>query len=111
MTTKSLNRCFPINNEERKSSTRKQIKIQIRCDEKKMVHNLQKDNQRARMYIDSIMVKIQRGEQEMTVNSLIRQTTIAHPVSPFMVKEFVQKYYIEEGLVKLDGEILKKVNK
>lgn len=70
-----------------------------------MSKNPKKDDMLARKYIDSIMLKLSKGELDnITINSIVRQTTLLHPVSPMMVKRFIIDCYVQEGLVnELDG--------
>ena len=70
--------------------------------------NPEKIKQKARLKIDDILTNtLPNCKEGILLNDLVRQIVLAFPVSPFMVKKFIEEYYIQQGIIFLESGILK----
>lgn len=69
-----------------------------------MSRNPQKDYLKARIFIDKQISNI--SVEGTRINSIIRSSVLTYPISEQMIRNFIKKFYIDEGLVELRDEVL-----
>lgn len=76
-----------------------------------MPSNPHKNEQYCRVNLHKILTQALPRVGSMLYADLIREAILQYPVSPLMVKRFVQEYYIDTGVVKLNDGVLTYIQK
>jgi hypothetical protein len=73
-----------------------------------LTSNPDKIKQRARIKMEDLINKILPGLPDgMNYNLFIKQIILSYPVSEFMVKKYVENYYLNDGILILkDGFLM-----
>lgn len=64
-----------------------------------MSRNPKVDDMKARQQINRILLTLNKSDNNISINSIIREITLQYPVSPIMIRRYIKEYYIDENII------------